>query len=1069
MGFELLEPRHVLSLPSVAPIPDVTLLAGAPLHLALDGIGELGDWFEYSVQSSNPQLQVFTLDPFQNRSMQITVSGGPGGSIHGQMTLQLFEQLVPNTTGRIIELATQVMRQTPEGYSVPFYQEVPFHRVIKGFMIQGGDPNGDGTGGSGVTFDDEFHPDLLHTSAGVLSMANRGPDTNDSQFFITTAPARWLDFHHTVFGFLTEGKDILQAIENLPTDSRDRPLDPVVIDYIDVGPDTQNRVLTLAAPPGTAGQADVTIQTTVWLAADGSEHTLAPITFHVTIYDPSWPASGPIELATDTPRTVALPSVAVPGVTYWQPPQYSDPDLQVEVLDGSGLNLRLTPKNGAAGVRSVYLVATGLDNYLWQSQEIPVYIYPSAPTVELLASSDTGLSSSDRITNLDNTPGKTLRFRVSGLVSGAEVVLYSDGVEIGRGTAAESSLIVQTNGVFALSDGPHAITARQTLLDQAVHVGELHTTVDLPSELSAPLAITVDTAAPEITSTPPGVAYRGMLYCYDVESSEEGTGVQYRLTQAPQGVQIDLQTGLIAWTPGPGQGTTGPEQITVRVTDLAGNASEQSFAVEVRNVNLAPVAYPQTVKVFADGPGSILLTGDDGNPEVEQGLVFAILAGPEHGTISAFDPSSGALTYQAEPGYVGMDSFTFTVTDDATAGDPGPLTSEPATVWIRVVRLNHPPTAEAQQVATDEDTPVAITLTGDDGDPEFPQVLTFRIVEGPSHGTLDAFDPDTGTLIYTPDADYHGPDSFTFQAIDDDMAGDPPFLASEPATVWIQIAPVDDPPQFAPLSSQRVLPGELLRVQARAWDPDVPPNPVRFSLGSGAPEGMQIDPISGGIIWRVPDGQAPGTLAVSLRAAEVLPDGQEGLSATQTLGVIVRASRVPVSPEMLTGGPGVYAFMDLAAFRSAPSVAGIPAVEGIDMELLAAVGALGGGQPAIGPVVAGWQGQANTAPSGLVPSGAFFEPQFGPDTGAGLGLGTTLPEGRPQPEPTLPPDKVDQPAPQSPPGEGSQPQGNPRGRQPTADEQSAVDLPELFDAAIQDAAVLEAWLQLAEIEQIVVL
>ena len=117
-----------------------------------------------------------------------------------------------------------------------YYDGLTFHRVINDFMIQGGDPNGDGTGGDsiwGEPFEDEFS-DTLFNIRGSLSMANSGPDTNGSQFFITLAPTPWLNGHHAIFGKVVEGMDIVRLIGVVPTDFRDRPKDPVIMETVEV-------------------------------------------------------------------------------------------------------------------------------------------------------------------------------------------------------------------------------------------------------------------------------------------------------------------------------------------------------------------------------------------------------------------------------------------------------------------------------------------------------------------------------------------------------------------------------------------------------------------------------------------------------------------------------------------------------------------------------------------------------------------------------------------------------------------------------------------------------------------
>ncbi|MEM6979602.1 MAG: peptidylprolyl isomerase, partial [Planctomycetota bacterium] len=546
--------------PTFEPVPDQTVRFNEPVHVPIDGYDPEGGPLTISVSVADPSLLEATVLQ-NNRSVRLDMVG------YDDMVFELFEQRAPNASGRIATLVNQ-----------GFYDGIIFHRVDDGFVLQAGDPNGTGVGGSSLgSFDDDFHPDLRHTSTGVLSFAKTTDDTNNSQFFITETSTPWLDFNHSVFGILTEGEEVREAISGVDVDGDDKPLIDVVINSAELFEDTENGVLMLKAL-ATSGSTDVTVTITdednnsfsrtfsVDLAAtaNNGQPYLLPL------------ASDPVFTA-GANGTIQLQSLDVDG----DPVQYGiltqSPDVSASINATTG-EITIDPGTfvGTTSITVGVAAVSGQGSNL-DSQEIPVTFTNSttvnAPaSLDLLATSDTGAEDDDNITNAG-----TMTFRVGGVTSGAlvQIVDTSSGTVVGTGTATGSSIEIQTTELAALGDDTYVLAARQQ-------------SGGVTSTLSPTLTLTLDRSQPTITRSSVELdANVDTPYTSNVVSNEEVNGVTYRLINSPSGATITSNTGVISWTPTSSQ--EGENSLTVQVEDRAGNVRDETFTITVRGEPVAGI------------------------------------------------------------------------------------------------------------------------------------------------------------------------------------------------------------------------------------------------------------------------------------------------------------------------------------------------------------------------------------------------------------------------------------------------------------------------------------------------
>jgi uncharacterized repeat protein (TIGR01451 family) len=328
-GVESLERREQLSV-TIAPIGPASVPATKTLFVPVQGTDSAGNPINYTVTSSNSQVQVSVRS--SHPYLKISVAG------YGDMVFQLFNDLAPTTVSEITGLVNS-----------GFYNGLTFHRVIPNFVIQGGDPKGDGTGGPGFSFADEFNAQAIFDGTGQLAMANSGPNTNGSQFFATVGAQRELDFNYNLFGQLVSGQSVLQAIDNVPTDSNNKPLTPVTITSASIIQDTHDTVLMIQAPAGT-GSSTISVTGT-----DAVDHSSASQTFQAsfqpdTTNDP--PFLNPVANQTTTvgkPISFTLSSTDLEH----DPVVYSATEIDTATnatVQVNGNVVTVTPKAGFTGV-----------------------------------------------------------------------------------------------------------------------------------------------------------------------------------------------------------------------------------------------------------------------------------------------------------------------------------------------------------------------------------------------------------------------------------------------------------------------------------------------------------------------------------------------------------------------------------------------------------------------------------------------------------------------------------------------------------------------------------------------
>ncbi|MFO0824654.1 MAG: peptidylprolyl isomerase [Gemmataceae bacterium] len=408
---------------TLTPISDITTPNTKDLYVPLTVTNTTGT-VTYTATSSDPQVQATLVTGGTTIKMTVTGKAADGTTFSGDLTFRLFDSLAPTTTARIVQLVNQ-----------GFYNNLTFHRILAGFVAQGGDPLGTGLGGSGQKLNDELTTQLTFNSAALLAMANSGPDTSDSQFFITDpsvplAPdLQSLNFRYTIFGQLVSGFDTFDKLIHTPVQSPStgKPVNPVTITSATVVQNDPNGVLRITAPASYTGNSTITVT-----PSDGGASSTGDnfkVTFAADTVNDA-PFLGPIADQTTAPGT---------GVTF----KLTSTDLEndpvtysivsaTNAADGSVVNITskidqatgrvtVTPPAGFIGVINLKVGVKGATSSL-DTQVIKVTV---AGSFDLQTTSDNGTLNDDNVTT-DDTPtftvfaptGQAVRVTVNGASAG---------------------------------------------------------------------------------------------------------------------------------------------------------------------------------------------------------------------------------------------------------------------------------------------------------------------------------------------------------------------------------------------------------------------------------------------------------------------------------------------------------------------------------------------------------------------------------------------------------------------------------------------------------------------------
>lgn len=766
--FEPLESRIVLDgSPSFATVADQTVLGGAPTWIGLTGADASSGPLTYSVSVSNPSLLEAVI-PSGNKSLQMNVDG------YGQMTFQLFDNLVPDVTSHIESLVNSGNFNNSSSTPVNFYR-IAHNSDGSDFVIQGGPQFSIGTSSLGE-FDDQYNPDLQFTTSGLLAMAKSTDDTNDAQIFVTGSATRFLDFQHSIFGVITAGDSVRQAIQHSTSSGDGAPPSTINITSSQIITDTINAALELKAARGASGTSDVTVTVT-----NSSGQTFSQ-TFHVTVTpDTENPAPylnkiSPVSGTTGQPITIQLSATDVTGLAYTfdaVKPSGETTDYAINVDHSTGL-VTLTPPANFTGSFHVTMSVQGTTTRSTSDQSDIQDVLVTVASAVLGATNDSTTvsqnASATTINVLTNDTGNTLTITAVGtpsaggtatIASDAKSILYTPAANY-QGQDAFTYTIQDSTGATSSATATitvgSGISATTGLLSGFVFFDVNNNGFfDLGELAIGNVTITLTGTKTSDNSSVNLTAKTASDGSYSFASLDAGS---YTIKETQPAFTVDGQDII-----GSQGGSVGSDQFTVTVaagtTGTDNNFGEQGRQITTLSIHDFFSSNSQSKGIAAfDSSGSELWHTLDSN--VWQGFSAQSFSSTNN-TLNFQVTNASAETVSAS---VSTSSSTVKLLSQADGNSLYRMNTDPNnlnfTTPTSLPTPNATPSANNDSYSTAFNTSLTIAAVGvlaNDTDPNN-KSLSATVSTQPTHGTL-TFNVD-GSFTYAPITGFSGSDSFTY-------------------------------------------------------------------------------------------------------------------------------------------------------------------------------------------------------------------------------------------------------------------------------------------------------------------